>query len=219
MAETAEQWLTDEILGLLRAIKQPHAEKKRRTVIKLAFARANQQPLATVFMQPDVCAERIWWQKWQHLPDVKAAFEACYKRALDWADQETASLEAFYRRQRRQSTAKYAAQAPAALAAVMAGAEQRGADRISAADMLMRWAEPDTGAKLGRTQPAGSIEQTVNVAQQQELNGLSDDGLEQLISNLKEATGGGHAGEAAAGDGGAGPADVDNLAPADAGPE
>jgi len=136
--------MTDDIRILLARIVGRHAAKKRSTVIKLAFAKANQQPLAPIFSQEDVCTERVWYQKWQHDPLLAEAFEACYQRAMEWADEETAALEAHYRRDRRKSVARYAAQAPAALAAVMASEGQRGNDRIRAAIELIGLAEPDS---------------------------------------------------------------------------
>ena len=216
--ESGRQWMTEEIKALLFAIQGAHAAKKRTTVIKLAFAKANQQPLREVFGQEDTCAETIWYQKWQYVPAIKEAFDACYQRAMEWADEETVSVEEHYRRLRRQSVARYAAQAPTSLAAVMAGAEQRGADRISAADTLMRWAEPDTAAKVGRSQPAGSSDQTVNV---NFLAELDDHELDQLIDNLQAADSGDAAGETAAAgqDDGQDVADVDDPAPEAAGAE
>jgi len=59
--EEAWGWMTAEIRALLVAIKPPHVAKKRRTVIKLAFARANEQPVKDVFAQDDVCSEQIWY--------------------------------------------------------------------------------------------------------------------------------------------------------------
>lgn len=216
--EKGQQWMTEEIRALLFAIQGAHAAKKRTTVIKLAFAKANQQVLKDVFGQEDTCAENIWYQKWQYVPVIRDAFEACYQRAMEWADEETISQEEHYRRQRRQSVARYAAQAPSALAAVMAGMEQRGADRISAADTLMRWAEPDTAAKVGRSQTAGSSDQTVNV---NFLAELDDNELDQLIDNLQAADSGDAAGETAAAGSDDGPdaADVDDPTAEAAGAE
>jgi hypothetical protein len=125
---------------------------------------ANRQPRRTVFAQADTCAERTWYTRWQHQPEVKAALAACCARALAWADEETAALEAHYRRQRRRSTAQYAAQAPAALAAVMADPGQRGADRISAANALVTWADPAAAQQAQPHPPAaGGGEQVVYV--------------------------------------------------------
>lgn len=185
--------MTAEIRALLRAIRGRHAAKKRTTVIKLAFAKANQQPLAQVFKQKDVCAEVIWYQKWQYSKCIKAAFEACYERALEWADDETATLEDHYRRQRRQSVARYAADAPAAMAAVMADQEQRGDHRTQAADTLMRWAEPETASKISPAQ-AGGGDQVIN----QLISGLSNDEIVHLLSGDEE--GDAQTDEAAAGD-------------------
>ena len=150
LPRAGREWMTDEIRGLLGALRGRHAPKKRATVVKLAFARAQQVPLAGVFRDPEVCSESIWYEKWQYDPLIKAAYRACYERALEWGDEETAALEAHYSRERRRSVAEYAAAAPAALAAVMSDGEQKGADRISAADTLMRWAEPETAERIGQ---------------------------------------------------------------------
>lgn len=138
------QWMTPEIRELLRAIPPPHEAKRRRTVILLAFAHAMQTPLAKVFERPDTCAEQIWWTKWQYVPEIAAALDACKKRALEWADDLTVATEEHFRRERRRSVAEYAAKAPAALAAVMAGPDQKGADRINAAVTLINLAENKT---------------------------------------------------------------------------
>lgn len=140
------QWMTPEIQGLLRAIPGPHEAKKRRTVILLAFAYATSTALSTVFGRADTCAEPIWWSKWQHIPEVAAALAACRERALEWADAETVSIEEQYRRQRRRAIAEYSAKAPAALATVMAGPDQKGADRINAAVTLINLAD---GTEVG----------------------------------------------------------------------
>lgn len=140
------QWITPELRELLQAIPDPHRAKKRSTVIRLAFARANHTLLSEVFNREDTCAENIWWTKWQHIPEIKAAHDACVERALSWADDETARLEEKYRRERRQTVAEYASKAPAALAAVMVGPDQKGADRINAAVTLINLAD---GASIG----------------------------------------------------------------------
>lgn len=160
----ARPWITDEIRGLLAAIKPPHLEKKRRTILLMAFARANQVPVLEVFSRPDTCAMAIWYEKWARDPAIKAAFDACYARALEYADEETANLEAHYRRQRRQAIGLFAAQAPAALAAVMDATDQRGSDRINAALSLIKLADPD--ARDVATPPSSNADgptQTVTV--------------------------------------------------------
>jgi len=124
--QEAQQWLTAELWALLAAIRGDQAAKKRITVIKLACAAARQLPRRTVFAQADTCAERTWYTRWQHQPAVKAAWAACCARALAWAERETVAQAMHDRRQRRQTTAQYAAQAPAALAAVMAPSTSSG---------------------------------------------------------------------------------------------
>ena len=136
-----QAWLTPEVRALLRAIPGPHHEKKVVTVIRIAFAMANQEPIKGVFDQAETCAENIWYQKWRHDPAIAAALTATYQRARDYADEETIRQEEFHRRERRRSVARYASQAPAALAAVMNGADQKGADRINAAVTLIRLAD------------------------------------------------------------------------------
>lgn len=185
-----EEWITDEIRGLLAQIRGQHARKKRSTVIRLAFARANEQPFAEVFRLDDVCSETIWYQKWRHVPEIAAAYEACYQRALSWADEQTARLEDHYRRQRRQSVARFAADAPGQLAEVMRD-DEAGSNRIRAADTLMRWAEPETAAHLQPTAEAG--DQVVNNI----LAGLTNEQLERILGG--DGTGGADDGAAEGG--------------------
>ena len=142
LPDEALTWLTDEIIQKLQAIQDPHAKKKRTTVIKLAFAKANQQVFDEVFNQPDTCSRIIWYTKWRSDPDISAAFDVCYRRALEWADEETIELETFYRRRRRQSSAKHAADAPDAIASVMNNQSQDGNARIKAATTLISLADP-----------------------------------------------------------------------------
>jgi len=166
-----QTWITEEIRGLLAAIQPPHLEKKRRTVLLLAFARANQTLVAEVFGRADTCSTQIWYEKWFRLPDVKAAFDACYARALDYADEETAALEAHYRRQRRRAIGQYAANAPAALATVMASSDQRGSDRINAALSLIKLADPEARDVPTPTSP-GDTTQSVTIESASRLDEL-----------------------------------------------
>lgn len=135
-----EGQLPPEVRALLAAIPGPHQAKKRRTVVRLAFARANEEPLAHVFDATDTCDARVWWQKWQYIPEVRAAHDAVLAHVLQALDSETAAIEAHYRRLRRQAVARHASEAPAALADVMTGASQKGSDRINAAVTLVRLA-------------------------------------------------------------------------------
>ncbi len=173
------QWVTPEICQLLAKIKVEHVAKKRITVLLLAFAKATQTPIHHVFERDDTCAPTIWWEKWQYVPEISAAFNACLARALEWADDQTVATEDHFRRERRKAIAEYAAQAPEALKDVMTdlGLTVKGSDRILAAETLMRWAEPETGQKLGRSAGSASIEQRVDVY---DLSRLSDEELNAL---------------------------------------
>jgi len=175
-------WLTDDIRRKLAAITGSHAPKKRATVIKLAYARANEQPVKTVFEQPDTCNETIWYTKWQHIPEVKAAFDACYARLLAWADEQTAALQAHYRRQRLQAIARHAADAPGALAEVMSGSQYKGSEKISAANALLTWADPEAA---GKAQPAPPPAETSLMAVFGQMPAKE---LDQVIDNLQIAT-------------------------------
>lgn len=141
METIGDQWLTPEIRRLLNAIPGPHEVKKRRTVILLAAAYASSERVAPIFERADTCADRIWWTKWQHIPEVAQALDACKLAARDWVDSETVAIEEQRRRERRRAIAEYSAKAPAALAKVMAGQDQKGADRINAAVTLINLAE------------------------------------------------------------------------------
>jgi hypothetical protein len=183
LPEDSLSWLTDDIITKLEAITKPHINKKRTTVIKLAFAKANNQPLDAVFNQPDTCARIIWYTKWKNDPAIKAAYEACYERALGWNDEQTVYLEAYYRSQRRQSVAKYAAEAPASLADVMRNQQEKGGARISAANALITWADPEAAGKAQPAAPPGSgdiINNLINV---------SEDDLDKIITNLQTILG------------------------------
>lgn len=189
-AQVGQDWLTDEIRQLLRGITNPHAAKKRATIIRLAFAQANQQPMRDVFGQPDTCAENIWYMKWRYDPVIAKAFDACCERALEWRDQETARIEAYYRQERLRSIAELSAQAPLALANVMNDKEAGGAHRISAADRLIQLADPDLAQKIGAPAMGGDGGQVVNL-----FAGWQDNELDQLIANLETAESGSPVGE------------------------
>lgn len=173
-------WLTDEVRAALDAIRPPFAEKKRRTVLALAFARANLTPVDTVFKRDDVCAEATWYVSWKWLPDVAAAYEVCYKRVLEWTEAETIAQETYYRGERQRVIARYAAKAPSALASVMANDEQRGGDRINAALALIKLADPMLAQDIPLTPVAGDVNQTVHMGPAYDLGKLSDEELAAL---------------------------------------
>lgn len=181
LPESHLSWLTADIIEKLKAVKGQHAPKKRTTIIKLAFAKANQQPFKQIFNQNDTCSEVIWYTKWQYDEAIKTAFEACYDRAVTWNDEQTAMMEAYYRQQRRQSLARHAAEAPGALAAVMNKEEETGSARISAANSLMTWADPDAAGKAQPHAPASSTDLDISVFAQ-----MSDEQLDRIIKNLQD---------------------------------
>jgi hypothetical protein len=176
----ADEWMTEEIRTLLGAIRPPHLEKKRKTILLVAFAKANAEPLKPIFGREDTCAESIWWGKWSRQPDIAAALEACTQRALEWADDETVTIEAKYRNDRRRSVARWAAAAPDALASVMADKGQRGSDRINAAVTLMKLADPEAVVQT----VVGGVEQT-----QQVQLGRFEDALKRAYGDEEPGTG------------------------------
>lgn len=89
-----DEWLTDEIRALLSKITGRHAPKKRRTVIKLAFALERGVPVKQVFAQEDTCSEQIWYCQWRKDPVIRAAYEAVLWRAAEWVDAELVAEEA-----------------------------------------------------------------------------------------------------------------------------
>lgn len=209
-----EKWLTEEIQEKLRAIQNPHAAKKRTTIIRLAFAQAMQVPIREIFSQKDVCNEATWYTKWQYEPEIRGAYDACCRRALDWVDEELAAQEEHFRRARRHAIAKWSAEAPQALAAVMLGQEQKGADRISAANSLITWADPEAA---GKAQPPPPPDGGVEIQNVGLLAGIENDELTKLIANLDAAIRCAEAGtaQAAASASQAQPAPQTNDRPAD----
>lgn len=182
LPDDAYTWLTDDIRQKLADITAPHVHKKRTTVVKLAYARANEQPVTDVFNQPDTCNETTWYTKWQNIDEVKSAFDACYKRLLDWADEQTAAIQAHYRRQRLQAIAQYAAVAPEALAQVMQGLQYKGSEKISAANALLTWADPEAAGKAQPASPASDTDIYLTL-----FNQMAETQLDQTITNLQTA--------------------------------
>ena len=169
-------WMTDEVSQALDAIKEPHREKKRMTVILMAVAAANNQSEASVLTRADTCDDTVWsgrwigrdakrhWKTgWKAMPDVVSALELCKREALRWRDTETIRLETFYAQERRKAVAEFSADAPVVLADIMVDRNQRAADRRAAANDLMGWSDPDRAEKV-RPSPAGD-EPAVNSIQ------------------------------------------------------
>ncbi len=142
------EWMTPEIRTLLMAIRGRHAGKKRATLIRLAFARAQGLAVKTVFGQDDVCNERVWYQKWQNQPKVARAFEACLERALAWRDEETAGAEAQYNDERRRLIAQESLTAVKGLALTAVNTNDRGDFRTAASKVLLALADEGLAERL-----------------------------------------------------------------------
>lgn len=179
-------WMNEQVLDALAEIEGPHVAKKRTTVIKLAFAHATQQPIKSVFDDPDTVNSSNWYSKWQYIPEVRQALEICIERASTWVDEHTAAMEYYYSSLRRQEIARRAAEAPGALATVMNDPEVRGSDRISAANSLLTWADPKSASQAQPAPPAPGFEQSVKFFG---LNNVAEDELDDVIENLQAAIG------------------------------
>ena len=88
------EWMTHEIEQALNAIDGApgHVRRKRTTVLRVAQAQATEQPLTTVWAQPDCGSKGAWygetrrgvWQPgWCDDPAVQAALVLAKRRA-DW---------------------------------------------------------------------------------------------------------------------------------------
>lgn len=158
--EVAYEWMTDEIHDLLQAIQASrHVRKMRDSVVLLANAVGTGNPVKPVFGQEGVCCSDVWYRKWKKDPIIRAAYEACLERVLEYRDEQTAALEAHWSAVRRRNIAEKAAVAPIALAAVMADTGQKGGDRIEAATRLLKFSDPD----LGKVQTGGTTAMSVDV--------------------------------------------------------
>ncbi len=184
--EDSYTWMTDDIRAKLALLTGRHARKKRTSVIRLAFAMAQQRPLKPLFSEEMICSEMIWYTKWKADPLIAEAFEACYERALAWIDEETAFIEDHYRQKRRRALAQYSAMAPAALASVMSSTTQKGDARIKAADMLIRHADPEVAGQvkthggLSVGVEVGDIDAAIERELQRLVVGAADSAVEEI---------------------------------------
>lgn len=187
--EDSYTWMTDDIRAKLALLTGRHARKKRTSVIKLAFAMAQQKPLKKLFSDEDVCSEMIWYTKWKTDPLIAEAFSACYERSLAWIDEETAYIEDHYRQKRRRSLAQYSAMAPAALAAVMGNAGEKGDARIKAADTLIRHADPEVAGQVKASGglsvgvEVGDIDAAIERELQRLVVGAADNAVEEIAKD------------------------------------
>jgi hypothetical protein len=151
--QEAYGWLTAELREMLARIPGPHERKKRRTAVVLAFSQAMQEPMRQVFRrhaERGICSERVWYQKWQYVPEIWSAYLACLARCLEFLDEDTVRIEEHFLRVRRRHKARYTAEVPVALASIMANPQERAGDRIEAALALYNLDEA-AGGRSGRT--------------------------------------------------------------------
>jgi hypothetical protein len=132
----------------LAAIRGNEAAKKRATVLLLAIAEATMQPLSNVFRDPRACNKRVWYQKWQKIPEIAAALELLTARALAWRDAETARIEAQAAQQRNRALALGSLDAVQGLRDIALDAEQPAKDRIEADAMLLALADEQAAARI-----------------------------------------------------------------------
>lgn len=170
--QEAYSWLNAELRALLAMIGGPHQRKKRRTAVVLAFAQAMQEPMRQVFRrhaERGICSERVWYQKWQYVPEIWSAYLACLARCLEFLDEDTVKIEEHFLRVRRRHQARYSSEVPVALASIMANPQERAGDRIEAALALFNLDE-GPGRQSSRTvvEVQGGIE-TIDRALRDEL--------------------------------------------------
>lgn len=189
---SADSWLTEECHRLLGKISQNEQAKKRQTIIIIAHSRAAGMQWRDIFNQfyndipkeeRAIASEQTWFTKWQYLPDIAAAYEACRQAAADSMVHETAAQIAEYRRQKQLNIARFAALGPAALSNVMANkaGQYKGAEVINAVKTLFEWDDPNTGMTLKTTAGSLSVDQTVNFA------GMTDQELAQIAGGQPPA--------------------------------
>lgn len=82
----------------LARLPQPHAAKKRATVIALVRARLNQEPEADVWRQPETCSKTIYYTKWRLDPIFADVLAQVEKAARTWHDETEIRALALSRR-------------------------------------------------------------------------------------------------------------------------
>lgn len=162
------EWLTDEARAALNLIQEPHAERKRYTVQRVAWGQVNGVMLDgkisfaedAVFnvrnekgkRDPGLCARSVWYRSttgWRDLPDVATALIACKEAARVWrsAFVEREQIKAWERVQLR-----LAEEAPDAivdgLTGLISDSSARGDHRLAAIDRMSQFAFPDLAGRI-----------------------------------------------------------------------
>ena len=188
-------WLTTEARQALQAIVKPLERKKRDTVVLLACQAAGMltneagRPLSlrAVFRDPRACSEGIWYTKWQYLPDVTAALEKCAAAAQQYADRQTAVIEAIAARQLREALAEKVGVAVDTLVGVETGEDTSAKDRLEAVRMHMSAVAPEYAARMVPAKAAVPIELTNPV----EFGEVTTDELRAIEDALRREVSGG----------------------------
>jgi hypothetical protein len=150
------EWINSAVLTALDAIQGQMANKKRDTVLLVAFAVANGLSVEEALRDPRVCNRRIWYQKWVKDPIIKNAVDVCTARALEWRDSETARIESQATQARRKALAMASVSAVRGLEAT--ALEVRGKDGIEASKTLLALSDDEMAARLVQQQSKAPIQ-------------------------------------------------------------
>lgn len=160
--DVAQTWVTEEILELLRAVKGPHVDKKRYTLIKLAVARVTPGVTEESVWQDEdsevqaqLCARSTWYGKWKHQDDIKAAMEACEARLRDWRDMQTLQMEADYLNAMRQAIAAGGVDAVTGLRRTALSQIDKAEARNEASKLLIALASEEHAERINKLSGGG----------------------------------------------------------------
>lgn len=180
-------WISTELRVALEQIGKPHPAKKRTTVLLMAAATAADRPLVQVFEDPRACNQRVWYQKWQHVPEIAEALRLAERDALAWRDSETVRIEAQARQQLRRALAEGALDGVAGLRKT--AEHVRGRDGTDAAMKLVAMFEPERAVaadpKVEASIPVRVTEQADVVVKFEGLDGLSVETLRALADGAE----------------------------------
>ena len=141
---TGELWIndwTDRAAAALGALKPPHVDKKRATIIALVDARLAGKPEESVWQLRGVCCRTTYHLKWKKDPIFADVLDEVDRLAHAWKDRR--ALEAL-----RESAEMLALASPAAVGvAIRAMANDDVRIALSAAFGVLDRASPRTAAK------------------------------------------------------------------------
>ena len=187
-------WLTTEARQALQAIAKPLERKKRDTVVLLACQAAGMlltpqgRPLSirAVFRDPRACSEAIWYTKWKDTPDVATALELCGLAAQQYADRQTAVIEAIAARHIRERLAEQVGVAVDTLVGIETSAETGAKDKLEAVRMHIGAVAPEYAARMTPAKASLPVELMTPV----EFGDVTADELRAIESALRGQAGG-----------------------------